>query len=109
MKHKRAFIGAREGSIKTQQSQEGSDSEVEADNNEEPFNEHTAEGYCLIHLGLVFVHQYVVVKKLGHGAFSTVWLCRDVVNQRFVAIKVIKQEFREDALEEINLLRAADL
>ncbi|XP_044077970.1 SRSF protein kinase 2-like isoform X3 [Siniperca chuatsi] len=58
-------------------------------------------------IGEIFVDCYQVVKKLGWGHFSTVWLCWDMVKRRFVALKVVKsaQTFTETALDEIKLLK----
>ncbi|PIL35319.1 hypothetical protein GSI_02044 [Ganoderma sinense ZZ0214-1] len=41
-----------------------------------------------VRIGEVFQSRYQVVGKLGHGAYSTVWLCRDLVEHRYVTIKV---------------------
>ncbi|XP_018535480.1 SRSF protein kinase 3 [Lates calcarifer] len=64
-------------------------------------------GYYLVEIGEIFVDRYQVVKKLGWGHFSTVWLCWDMVKRRFVALKVVKsaQTFTETALDEIKLLK----
>ncbi|KAM3621175.1 uncharacterized protein V6R79_007382 [Siganus canaliculatus] len=64
-------------------------------------------GYYHIEIGEIFVDRYQVVKKLGWGHFSTVWLCWDMVKGRFVALKVVKsaETFTETALDEIKLLK----
>uniref|UniRef100_UPI0037E9AFAA SRSF protein kinase 3-like n=1 Tax=Semicossyphus pulcher TaxID=241346 RepID=UPI0037E9AFAA len=64
-------------------------------------------GYYHVEIGEIFVDSYQVVKKLGWGHFSTVWLCWDMVKRRFVALKVVKsaQTFTETALDEIKLLK----
>ncbi|XP_023254786.1 SRSF protein kinase 3-like [Seriola lalandi dorsalis] len=64
-------------------------------------------GYYLVEIGEIFVDRYQVVKKLGWGHFSTVWLCWDMEKRRFVALKVVKsaQTFTETALDEIKLLK----
>ncbi len=48
-------------------------------------------GYHPIHLGDTLDDEcrYRVVHKLGHGGFGTVWLCRDIQDSKYVAIKVI--------------------
>ncbi|KAJ8462287.1 hypothetical protein ONZ51_g10998 [Trametes cubensis] len=35
--------------------------------------------------------RYQVVGKLGYGAYSTVWLCRDLVGHCYVAVKIFSQ------------------
>uniref|UniRef100_A0A3Q3IZA7 non-specific serine/threonine protein kinase n=1 Tax=Monopterus albus TaxID=43700 RepID=A0A3Q3IZA7_MONAL len=64
-------------------------------------------GYYPVEIGEIFVDRYQVVRKLGWGHFSTVWLCWDMVKRRFVALKVVKsaQMFTETALDEIKLLK----
>ena len=39
--------------------------------------EYRPGGYHPVELGDVFEHKYRVMRKLGHGAYSTVWLARD--------------------------------
>jgi serine/threonine protein kinase len=48
-----------------------------------------------------------VVRKLGWGHFSTVWLCWDLTDKKFVALKVVKSaaHYTETALDEIKLLK----
>ncbi|XP_020489486.2 SRSF protein kinase 3-like isoform X2 [Labrus bergylta] len=64
-------------------------------------------GYYHVEIGEIFVDRYQVVNKLGWGHFSTVWLCWDMVERRFVALKVVKsaETFTETALDEIKLLK----
>lgn len=64
-------------------------------------------GYYPVEIGEIFTDRYQVVKKLGWGHFSTVWLCWDLLKGRFVALKVVKsaQTFTETALDEIQLLK----
>uniref|UniRef100_A0AAQ5XLJ2 non-specific serine/threonine protein kinase n=1 Tax=Amphiprion ocellaris TaxID=80972 RepID=A0AAQ5XLJ2_AMPOC len=64
-------------------------------------------GYYPVEIGEIFVDRYQVVKKLGWGHFSTVWLCWDMVKRHFVALKVVKsaETFTETALDEIRLLK----
>uniref|UniRef100_A0A671YTF3 non-specific serine/threonine protein kinase n=2 Tax=Sparus aurata TaxID=8175 RepID=A0A671YTF3_SPAAU len=54
-----------------------------------------------------YKHGYHVIRKLGWGHFSTVWLCWDIQVKNFVAMKVVKsaQHYTETALDEIKLLR----
>ena len=58
-------------------------------------------------IGDLFHGRYHVVRKLGWGHFSTVWLCWDLQAKRFVALKVVKSasHYTETALDEIKLLK----
>ena len=51
--------------------------------------------------------RYIIVRKLGWGHFSTVWLAKDRVANRHVALKVVKSapHYTETALDEIKLLQ----
>ena len=48
-----------------------------------------------------------MIRKLGWGHFSTVWLCWDLKDKKFVALKVVKSasHYTETALDEIKLLK----
>ncbi|KAI9024996.1 kinase-like domain-containing protein, partial [Phycomyces nitens] len=57
--------------------------------------------------------RYLIVRKLGWGHFSTVWLAKDIELDRHVALKIVKSasHYTESALEEIKILervKAAD-
>lgn len=65
-------------------------------------------GYHPVTIGDVFNSRYTVIKKLGWGAFSTVWLCNDKENPTIpVALKIIKSSSRytESAEDEIKILK----
>lgn len=64
-------------------------------------------GYHPVKIGDLFQSRYHVTRKLGWGHFSTVWLCWDLLEKRFVALKVVKSatHFTETALDEIKLLK----
>lgn len=49
-----------------------------------------------------------MLRKLGWGHFSTVWLCWDFTDKQYVALKVVKSasHFTETALDEIKLLKS---
>ena len=65
-------------------------------------------GYHPVEVGDTFINQYYVIRKLGFGTFSTVWLCWDLHMLRLVAVKVIKSDLTENgaAEDEINMLFA---
>lgn len=64
-------------------------------------------GYYPVKIGDLFLNRYHVTRKLGWGHFSTVWLCWDLDDKRYVALKIVKsaQHFTETAKDEINLLK----
>ncbi|XP_067408499.1 SRSF protein kinase 3 isoform X5 [Emydura macquarii macquarii] len=64
-------------------------------------------GYHPVAMGDLFNGRYHVVRKLGWGHFSTVWLCWDLQRKRFVALKVVRSAapYAETAADEIKLLK----
>lgn len=75
---------------------------------EEDWEDYVPGGYHPVHIGDTFSDgRYVVVRKLGWGHFSTVWLAKDNKMDRHVALKVVKSAARytETALDEIKLLQ----
>nr|CAB3266575.1 SRSF protein kinase 3 [Phallusia mammillata] len=78
------------------------------DDEQEDPSDYCKGGYHPVKIGDLFNNRYHVVRKLGWGHFSTVWLCWDMRNKRFVAMKVVKSapHYTETALDEIKLLKA---
>lgn len=58
-------------------------------------------------LGDLFNNRYSIIRKLGWGHFSTVWLAWDLKDRRFVALKIVKSasHYTETAIDEMKLLR----
>ncbi|RKP36250.1 serine/threonine protein kinase [Dimargaris cristalligena] len=73
---------------------------------EEDASDYKKGGYHPVRLLDIFKDgRYVVVRKLGWGHFSTVWLARDTTNDRHVALKVVKaaKNYTAAAEDEIQL------
>ncbi|KAJ6464277.1 kinase-like domain-containing protein [Mycena vitilis] len=43
--------------------------------------------------------RYRIVTKLGHGSYATVWLARDLVGERIVALKIVEAKESEGSSE----------
>ncbi|KAG6119017.1 hypothetical protein E4U14_005989 [Claviceps sp. LM454 group G7] len=79
---------------------------------EEPDN-YKPGGYHPVSLGDTFnSKRYTILRKLGYGLYSTVWLARDSKCHRFVALKVLRADcygrphhaFEREVLEKIREL-----
>ena len=92
-----------------------SQSESESSGDEGPENtadEEDSEDYCKggyhpVQVGEQYKEgKYTVVRKLGWGHFSTVWLSKDNTTGKHVALKVVRSaaHYTETALDEIKLL-----
>lgn len=84
------------------------DEGAEATAEEEDSEDYCKGGYHPVTVGETFKNgRYVVVRKLGWGHFSTVWLSRDIESGRHVALKVVRSaaHYTETALDEIKLLQ----
>ncbi|KAJ6507201.1 kinase-like protein [Mycena vitilis] len=89
-------------------SPESHTSELSDAEDEEDWEDYKPGGYHPVKIGDAFSdNRYVVVRKLGWGHFSTVWLTWDNKMKRHVALKVVKSAARytETALDEIKLLQ----
>ncbi|KAK7041529.1 serine/threonine protein kinase, CMGC [Paramarasmius palmivorus] len=90
----------------TQYSSPSAESFVTED--EEDLEDYVVGGYHPVQIGDVFNEgRYEVVRKLGWGHFSTVWLVKDTKSDRHVALKIVKSapRYTETALDEIKLLQ----
>lgn len=77
------------------------------DDEQEAPSDYCKGGYHPVKIGDLFHNRYHVIRKLGWGHFSTVWLCWDLKDKKFVALKVVKSasHYTETALDEIKLLK----
>ncbi|KAF5895263.1 SRSF protein kinase 1 isoform X1, partial [Clarias magur] len=78
------------------------------DEEQEDPSDYCKGGYHPVKIGDLYNGKYHVIRKLGWGHFSTVWLAWDIQGKRFVAMKVVKsaEHYTETALDEIKLLRS---
>lgn len=72
-----------------------------------PLEEYQDGGYHPIHLGgaLGASGRYLVIHKLGHGGFGAMWLCRDVRDSGYVAVKVMAGDVTPDKVPDLALTR----
>lgn len=72
----------------------------------ESLEDYQAGGYHPVHLDdrLGPEGRYRVIHKLGHGGFSTVWLCRDAMDNRYVAVKVMTADVSPEKLMDLHLM-----
>jgi len=74
---------------------------------EEDSEDYCKGGYHPVTVGEKFKDgKYTIVRKLGWGHFSTVWLSRDNITGKHVALKVVRSaaHYTETAIDEIKLL-----
>ncbi|XP_078806810.1 SRSF protein kinase 1a isoform X1 [Oryzias latipes] len=78
------------------------------DEEQEDPNDYCKGGYHHVKVGDLYNGKYHVIRKLGWGHFSTVWLAWDIQVKRFVAMKVVKsaEHYTETAVDEIKLLKS---
>jgi|EP01043_Picozoa_sp_COSAG02_P035666 serine/threonine-protein kinase SRPK3 len=91
----------------------GSDSDGEASivasdsGSEEDAQDYRPGGYHVTRVGDVFNNErYTVLRKLGWGHFSTVWLVYDKTSERVAALKIQKsaKRYTEAAQDEVDML-----
>jgi serine/threonine-protein kinase SRPK3 len=59
------------------------------DVHEEPNRLYSLGRFYPVQLGEIFDNHYKVLRKLGYGLYSTVWLVKDITSGRFYAMKVL--------------------
>ncbi|EEB06378.2 CMGC/SRPK protein kinase [Schizosaccharomyces japonicus yFS275] len=65
-------------------------------------------GYHVTHIGdSLKGGQYTIIRKLGWGQFSTVWLAKDNKHNHYRVVKICRSSraHRENAIDEIRILR----
>lgn len=75
--------------------------------NEESLTDYKPGGYHPAFKGEPYKDsRYILMRKLGWGHFSTVWLAKDTKKNRHVAMKIVRSDkiYTEAALDEIKLL-----
>lgn len=88
-----------------------SDSESDSscdEKNEESLKDYRPGGYHPAFKGEHYKDsRYILVRKLGWGHFSTVWLARDTLAGSHVAIKIVRSDkiYTAAAIDEIKLLK----
>uniref|UniRef100_A0A1Q3F6H9 non-specific serine/threonine protein kinase n=1 Tax=Culex tarsalis TaxID=7177 RepID=A0A1Q3F6H9_CULTA len=80
----------------------------EREGEQEAREDYCRGGYHPVKLGDLFLQRYHVIRKLGWGHFSTVWLSWDLEEKRYVALKIVKsaQHFTDTAKDEIQILKS---
>ncbi|QDS74126.1 hypothetical protein FKW77_009914 [Venturia effusa] len=64
---------------------------------EESLDRYSPDDFYPVAVGEVLNSSYKVLGKLGYGAHSTVWLCRHIRDQTFVAVKVCTRNGQQSA------------
>eukprot|EP00126_Sphaerothecum_destruens_P015561 Sdes_comp9580_c0_seq1m1059 len=74
----------------------------------EDIEDYTKGGYHPVKVNDVYHQRYRVLKKLGWGHFSVVWLAKDLKLKSFVALKIVKSasQYTEAALDEVKILKS---
>src|SRR5271170_1748870 len=88
-------------------SSESGDDPASTTADEEDSEDYCKGGYHPVYVGETYNNgRYIVVRKLGWGHFSTVWLSRDTHTGKHVALKVVRSaaHYTETAIDEIKLL-----
>lgn len=101
----REFSGGEEDQAEDIGGNGGYSSEEEEQESREDYRK---GGYHPVKIGDLFLQRYHVIRKIGWGHFSTVWLCFDFEDKRYVALKIVKSatNFTETAKDEIKILKS---
>jgi Serine/threonine protein kinase len=59
----------------------------------------------MVHIGVKINDRYKAVRRIGYGGMGEVWECEDLVLNTNVALKIIKQQFLQQDIEAIKILK----
>ncbi|KAF5673688.1 CMGC SRPK kinase [Fusarium circinatum] len=63
-------------------------------------------GYHPVHLGDVIQERYHIIRKVGWGQYSTVWLVVDMKMNRYVSLKITLATQTDDTSKEVSIYRS---
>lgn len=74
---------------------------------DEELEKYGKNGYYPAAVGEIMMSRYVLLEKLAKGNFSTIWMARDVKNERMVIIKIKKntKNYLETSFYEIEVFQ----
>lgn len=55
--------------------------------------------------GDLIANKYILLKFLGRGTFAHVWMCYNVMNYKYYAIKIQDCDYYENGMKEVNLYK----
>jgi len=96
-----------EGNYDCASTEMSEDDYEESEEEQEDPSDYCKGGYHVVKIGDLFNNRYHVIRKLGWGHFSTVWLSWDLKLKNYVALKIVKSasHYTETAVDEMKLLQ----
>ncbi|CAH1393182.1 unnamed protein product [Nezara viridula] len=88
--------------------QDSNDNPKEESNGAEQLNEEelgNRDTFFDAEIGDLVKSKFRIIKKLGQGQFSNVWLCRDILKSKYIAMKVIRSKSYYSGHHEINMFK----
>ena len=76
----------------------------EEDDSDASMSDEEEELYSENMVGKLANGKYLIVKYLGKGSFSKVWLVLDMIIQKYYALKIQESKYNEDMDEELKIL-----
>ena len=63
------------------------------------------ESYSEDMIGKLINEKYIIIKYLGKGTYSKVWCVLDIIDNRYLALKIQDDTYLDDINNEINILK----
>ena len=80
---------------------EGDSDSQSCSDSDDYYNSEVSQGI----VGEIYQNKYIILKYLGKGTFSRVWMVYDVTSDAFYAMKVVYSKYSEDAEHEIDMYK----
>lgn len=72
----------------------------------EDVEQYRVGGFAPVNIGDTLINRFEVVHKLGHGGIAMVWLCWDLLNEKWRAVKINNADY---SYEDCGDLKAVEL
>ncbi len=86
-------------------SNSGSDSGSDSEGSLSSDNSEIIEEIENKYVGEILNNKYLIIKYIGKGTFSKVFLVYNLINDKFFALKMLSEEYREEGLHETKIYR----
>tara|TARA_B100000123_G_scaffold161989_1_gene119943 strand:+ start:505 stop:1926 length:1422 start_codon:yes stop_codon:yes gene_type:complete len=78
---------------------------IDEDDSDGELSSDDEELYSQNIVGKLVNNKYLILKYLGRGTFSKVWLVLNILKNKYYALKIQDHKYTDDIIEEINIIK----
>jgi serine/threonine-protein kinase SRPK3 len=76
-----------------------------SDNSSDSYSEYSNKEDETFESGMLLEKNYILIKKIGSGVYSTVWMVYEYIQKKFYALKIENEDDFDYGIDEIKLLK----